>query len=109
MFASFENVLGKSIYRQLYPDWTSIEARAVHRVCRDGGLSVWSPTRADKTVGFVAIGFGDEADGEPGVAEIEMLAAHPRHQRQGIGDELVAVAVDRCARQALARGGRDGR
>ena len=35
VFASFEKVLGKEIYRLIYPDWLASQAHAVAQVCRD--------------------------------------------------------------------------
>ncbi|MGK5114090.1 MULTISPECIES: GNAT family N-acetyltransferase [unclassified Geodermatophilus] len=94
VFASFEAVLGAAVYRHLYPDWTTSQARAVEQVCRDGALLVRvAVDEADRPIGFVAVALHDETHDEPCSGEIEMVAVDPAQQRRGTGAALVEHAL----------------
>ena len=84
VFASFETVLGEDIYRRIYPDWLSSQARDVTKVCTEHAPTTWVATVGDEPVGFVALVLND-ADRS---SEIEMLAVDPAHQRKGIAERL---------------------
>lgn len=90
VFRSFRQVLGDEIYRRVYPDWITSQARAVEAVCRDLSARVWVAEVDTDLGGFVAVVFGDDAS----VGEIDMLAVDPDHQRRGIGSALTSVAAD---------------
>jgi GNAT superfamily N-acetyltransferase len=91
VFASFEKVLGTEIYRRIYPDWLTSQARDVAQACRDHAATTWVSVAGDEPTGFVVVVLKPaEASGE-----IEMLAVDPAHQRQGIADALITFAVDR--------------
>ncbi|WP_433719902.1 GNAT family N-acetyltransferase [Actinoplanes sp. CA-051413] len=92
VFASFETVLGEDIYRRIYPDWLSSQARDVTKVCTEHGPTTWVATVGDEPVGFVALVVND-ADRS---SEIEMLAVDPVHQRKGIADALISYAVEQA-------------
>jgi GNAT superfamily N-acetyltransferase len=92
VFASFEKVLGGDIYRRIYPDWLSSQARDVTQVCRDHAETTWVAVSAGEPVGFVAVVLDREG---PGSAEIEMIAVDPAQQRRGIASSLVTLAVER--------------
>jgi ribosomal protein S18 acetylase RimI-like enzyme len=87
VFESFRAVLGGPIYRALFPDWETTQAKAVEEVCRDDATAVWVADRRHRAVGFVAV--------RPADGEIHMLAVDPEHQRQGIGGALTDYAVER--------------
>jgi GNAT superfamily N-acetyltransferase len=93
VFESFEKVLGKTIYERIYPDWLSIQARAVERVCTDETYSVWVAEDDGRPVGFVAIVFHNEFHPEPCSGEIDMLAVDPEYQRRGVADALISFAL----------------
>jgi ribosomal protein S18 acetylase RimI-like enzyme len=95
VFESFAAVLGESIYRRIYPDWESSQARAVEDVCTGGSYRVWVADKDGKPVGFVAIIVHDESHPEPGSGVIEMIAVDPDQQRQGIADALITFALER--------------
>ncbi len=90
VFASFEQVLGAAIYHRLYPDWLTMQARAVESVCRDQDARVWVAQIGAGLAGFVAVGFHDD----PTVGEIQMIVVDPRHQGNGVGGALTSFALD---------------
>ncbi|GAA3335135.1 GNAT family N-acetyltransferase [Amorphoplanes nipponensis] len=98
VFASFEQVLGGEIYRRLFPDWTSSQARDVARVCREHAATTWVAVAGAEPVGFVVA----VLDPASGGGELEMIAVDPAHQRRGIATDLIAFAVDQL-RAAGAR------
>ena len=91
VFASFEQVLGPTIYQRLYPEWTSSQARAVEAVCTDPTITTWVAEAAGRVVGFIAY----KTDASTREGEVEMLAVAPAHQNQGLGTRLNAFALDR--------------
>ena len=93
VFDSMRGALGEAVYRQLYPDWRGMQARAVEQVCR-AATEAWVADVEGRPVGFVAVVHHDEAHDEPCSGEIEMIAVDPDHQRRGVGDQLIAHAVD---------------
>ena len=94
VFDSFRTVLGEDIYLHLYPEWSSMQAAAVERVCRDEAMQTWVADHDGRVVGFVAV-VHDRQEDEPNSSEIEMIAVDPEHQRRGIAADLLAYAVDR--------------
>lgn len=94
VFDSFRTVLGEDIYLRLYPEWSSMQAAAVERVCRDEAMHTWVADRDGRVVGFVAV-VHDRQEDEPKSSEIEMIAVDPQHQRRGIAADLITYAVER--------------
>ncbi len=90
VFASFENVLGSTVYQRLYPDWLTSQAEGVEAVCRDEKATVWVADVDGRPVGFAAVYLDSDAHS----GEIEMLAVDPANQRRGIGAALTEVAVE---------------
>ena len=95
VFASFAEVLGQGIYRRIYPDWRTAQARAVEQTCRDHLGSAWVAVDGGTPVGFAVVVWHDEPDTGVRSGEIEMIAVDPSHQRRGIASELIRVAVER--------------
>lgn len=91
--ASFEGVLGREIYRRVYPDWLTSQAQAVRDSCADERAEVWVATVGEQPVGYVAL----IIDSDRRAAVIDMLAVDPNHQGQGVGTALVEHAVARAA------------
>ena len=91
VFASFEVELGPEVYRLLYPDWRSAQARAVEAACRVPENDVWVAVVDARPVGFVAVRYVDEDAARAG--EIEMIAVDPAHQRAGVGTSLLERAI----------------
>jgi GNAT superfamily N-acetyltransferase len=98
VFASFETVLGREIYRRIFPDWLASQADGVAKVCREHLATTWVAVTNNEPVGFVAV----VLDHNTRSGEIEMLAVDPPHQRRGIATSLIAYSVDRM-RAAGAR------
>jgi ribosomal protein S18 acetylase RimI-like enzyme len=93
-------VLGDAVYLHLYPDWQSIQARAVEQVCREAA-GTWVADVGGTPVGFVAVVHHGPADDEPYSGEIEMIAVDPQHQRRGVGKQLIDHALDQMRRAGL--------
>jgi ribosomal protein S18 acetylase RimI-like enzyme len=91
VFAALEVELGHEVYHLMFPDWRSMQAGAVEAVCRAPENEVWVAEVDARPVGFVAVGYLDEA--ATWVGEIYMLAVDPDHQRAGVGAALVRRAV----------------
>jgi ribosomal protein S18 acetylase RimI-like enzyme len=91
VFASFERVLGTTIYRRLYPEWTSSQAKTVEDVCTDPAVTTWVAEADGQVVGFIAY----KTDARTREGEVELLAVAPAYQNRGIGTRLNAFALDR--------------
>jgi GNAT superfamily N-acetyltransferase len=91
VFASFRTVLGEEIYRRVYPDWRSSQAREVAGLCRGYLDTTWVAEVGGRPVGFIVVIFDREARS----ADIETLAVDPDHQRRGIATALMEFAFDR--------------
>ncbi|GAB3199539.1 GNAT family N-acetyltransferase [Geodermatophilus arenarius] len=101
VFASFEAVLGRAVYRHLYPDWRASQAAAVARVLRAAGMRVRVAVDDGRPVGFVAVVVHDGTHDEPDGGEVEMLAVDPVVQRRGIGRALLDDGVDQLRRAGV--------
>ncbi len=89
VFASFEQVLGPDVYRLVYPDWRTSQAATVTKVCR--GEHVFVAELGASLAGFVAVVMRDD---HPRMAEIDMIAVNPEHQRGGVASALIAFVED---------------
>ena len=94
VFASFAQVLGRSIYERIYPDWRPAQAEAVTRTCRELTDTTWVAVENGQPVGFVAVVHHDAPHPEAGSAEIEMIAVDPDFQRRGTATALIGTALD---------------
>jgi ribosomal protein S18 acetylase RimI-like enzyme len=92
VFAGVEAELGSVVYRMLFPDWRSAQAREVEAVCRSPGQEVWVAVEAGRPVGFVAVRSVEEDAAR--ADEIDMVAVDPRCQRAGVGAALVRHALE---------------
>ncbi|MCK9903162.1 GNAT family acetyltransferase [Parafrankia colletiae] len=109
VFASVEQVLGRAVFLQVYPDWLMSHAEFVRGVCLGGKARVWVADVDGHPVGFVAV----IIDLESSSGEIEIIGVDPRHQRKGIGNALMTQAVDHirrsgCGVAVVATGGDPG-
>lgn len=98
VFDSFEQVLGSSIYRMIWPDWQAGQREAVETVCKDGETVVWVAEVDGAAVGFVAYGMNDKDK----TGDVQLLAVHPDHQNLGIGTELNAFALNKMKESGMA-------
>jgi len=73
VFDSFEQILGSTIYRSVWPDWKAGQREAIETVCRDGEKTVWVAEVGGIAVGFVIY----ELNAKDRTGEVLLLAAHP--------------------------------
>lgn len=95
VFASFEQVLGPTIYRRIYPDWKALQRAAIQRSVLEAGVDAWVVDSGGRPAGFMTLALHGEDYGEPMSGEIEMIAVDPNFQRRGIARALIAHAVRR--------------
>jgi GNAT superfamily N-acetyltransferase len=93
VFESMRAVLGDTVFGRIYPDWRALQARGVEQVCRSA-TETWVADVDGRPVGFAAVVHHDQTYDEPCSGEIEMVAVDPDHQRRGVGDGLIAHALD---------------
>jgi GNAT superfamily N-acetyltransferase len=89
VFSSFSKVLGERIYGLIYPDWQKSQRSAVEKVCRAGlnsdvQTTVWVAEIEGSIAGFAVcqLDYGSLS------GDLDMLAVHPAHQRQGVATGL---------------------
>ncbi|MCV2488161.1 GNAT family N-acetyltransferase [Geodermatophilus sp. YIM 151500] len=99
VFASFEAQLGPTVYRMLFPDWRSAQARAVETTCRAPDHDVWVADADGRPVGFVAVTEIEEDAARAG--EIVMTAVDPAVQGAGVGTALLDHAVGEISARGL--------
>lgn len=88
VFASFEALMGRDLYRRVHPDWRDDQAASVRQALADN--ETWVADLDGRVAGFVNVVF-DEA-GRSG--EIYMIAVDPAAQRGGIGSSLTERALE---------------
>lgn len=103
VFESFMRVMGPDIFPRIYPDWQAAQAKAVADACRNEAHQAWVAEAGDgraaagsagRPVGFAVVAIHDS----PRSGEVSMIAVDPGYQRQGIGQALLAFAVDQITR-----------
>jgi len=99
VFESMCRVLGPEIFRRVYPDWSTGQARAVESVCRAESNRVWVAEEDGRPVGFVAVVLHDQDGLRSG--EIDMVAVDPECQCRGIGLRLVSLAVEEISKLGI--------
>jgi GNAT superfamily N-acetyltransferase len=97
VFASFERVLGTTIYERIYPEWTATQAATVTAVCTDPAVTTWVAEADGQVVGFIAY----KSDASTRAGEVELLAVAPAYQNRGIGTRLNAFALDRLRERGM--------
>lgn len=105
VFASFEQVLGREVYRRLYPDWRRHQSGAVRETLSGDRATCWVADSGGCPVGFVAVVLTRESDGpESDCGEIEMIAVDPAHQRRGVAAALLDRGIEhiRASGRSLA-------
>lgn len=92
VFSSFEQMLGRTIYTLIWPDWKAGQRDAVEAVCRNHDKTTVLVAELDgRAVGFLAY----ERNVQDKVGDVVLLAVHPDYQNLGIGTELNNVALDK--------------
>jgi ribosomal protein S18 acetylase RimI-like enzyme len=98
VFASFQQVLGSTIYSQVYPDWRTSQATVVASMCRDTEKYIgWVAERDQSVTGFILY----ELNMHDKVGEVQLLAVHPAHQRLGIATLLNNLALEQMKAQGM--------
>lgn len=99
VFASLEAELGPEVFRMLYQDWRSAQARDVEAVCTAPDSDVWVAVIDGRPVGFVAVCYVEEGGARAG--EISMIAVDPGYQGAGLGASLMQRAVAEIEAQGV--------
>ncbi len=90
VFQSFQQVLGPTIYGQLYPDWQTSQKEDVTAVCQNVAKYTTLVAETEgRVVGFLAY----ELNQTEQTGEVYMLAVHPDYQKRGIGTTLNMLAL----------------
>lgn len=97
VFESFQQILGPTIYRSIWPDWQAGQREAVETVCRDAETNVWVAEVDGAAVGFVAY----ELNAQDRTGEVLLLAVHPGYQNLGIGTDLNNYALARMKESGM--------
>ncbi|GLV58663.1 GNAT family N-acetyltransferase [Dictyobacter sp. S3.2.2.5] len=97
VFDSFQQVLGKSIYALVYPDWKKQQQEVVEKYCRDGRTTVYVADVDGCVAGFITYTINDEDK----TGEVDLLAVHPEYQNRGIGTELNTFVFDRMKERGI--------
>ena len=89
VFASMRAIYGDDLFTRLRPDWEPGQAAAIEAWIADADSHGWVGELNGVVVGFIAT----TVDGATGMGSVEMVAVHPDHQRQGLGDGLLEAAL----------------
>ena len=99
VFHSFEQVLGRNIYKLIWPNWREQQAEGVASVCKDREKFTVLVADVDGVVaGFIAY----ELKLEEKKGEVYLLAVHPDYQNRGVGTALNNAALDKMRESGIA-------
>jgi GNAT superfamily N-acetyltransferase len=90
VFASFERVMGPTVYRHVYPDWTASQRAAVLQLCTSDKMQAWVAEHDGTVAGFIVW----DLNHDDLTSEVHLLAVHPDAQRQGVGTALNTFALE---------------
>ena len=100
VFLSFEQVLGRSIFALLYPDWQAGQRAGVEGVCKNmEKYSTWVAEVDGEVAGFIA--YKTDSDEADKTGEVELLAVHPDYQNHGIGTALNEFVLNRMRESGI--------
>jgi ribosomal protein S18 acetylase RimI-like enzyme len=92
VFRSFEQVLGHTIYKLIWPDWETSQREVVESICKDSEkYTVWVAELDGTMVGFIAC----ELHPKDKSGEVQLLAVHPEYQNRGIGTDLNVFVLEK--------------
>lgn len=92
VFRSFEQMLGPTIYRMIWPDWRAGQRKAVETFCRDREhYSVWVAEVGGAPAGLTAC----VVDLKDRTGEVQFLVVDPAYQNRGVGTALSLFALER--------------
>ena len=95
VFTSFAIVLGRDLYKRMFPDWRSHQAESVREALAKN--ETWVSVMDSRIAGFVNVTFdSDEATGE-----MYMIAVDPDFQRQGLASGLTDFALEEMRRRGI--------
>jgi ribosomal protein S18 acetylase RimI-like enzyme len=109
-FQSFEEILGRDIYRLIWPEWQASQRKEVEDICQSslkgGDITTWAAICNGEVTGFLACKLNREAK----LGEVEYLAVDPNYRNHGIGTALNLVALEhmKAAGMNLAQLGTGG-
>jgi GNAT superfamily N-acetyltransferase len=98
VYNSFRQVLGKTIFLHLFPDWRATQTTTIEKYCstRDN-TTVWIAEMAGQVVGFVVY----IVDHQEKTGEVYLLAVHPDYQNRGIGTQLNRFALGKLKESGM--------
>ena len=92
VFESFENIMGTTVFRIIYPDWKKTQREEMERVCRETDkFDTYVAEVEGRVAGFTTL----ELNHEVKKGEIYFLAVHPDSQNQGVGTALNHFAIQK--------------
>jgi len=91
VFASMRKVVGPALAERLMPDWRRDQEKGVRQICGDGDKFVaLVAVIQEEVAGFLAYTLKEEEK----QGETYLLAVHPGHQNQRVGEALNRAAID---------------
>lgn len=98
VFVSFEQVLGSTIYKLIWPDWNTSQKEVVETICGDTEkYTTWVAELDGTVVGFLTYELNDETKN----GEVMLLAVHPEYQNRDIGTELNVFALEKMKESGM--------
>jgi GNAT superfamily N-acetyltransferase len=91
VFDSLRAVLHPEAYREMIPDWRSVQEKTVADALAMPEMHVWVADEDGVTAGFVAARLSSD---DASMGEIYLLAVDPDYQCRGIGTALIEHALD---------------
>lgn len=88
---SMRRTFGDPIHLRLYPDWERNQADTVRASCTSDTTDVFVAVADGRPIGFVAVALNAYWEG---MGEVSIIAVDPDHQRRGLGQRLITVALD---------------
>ncbi|HEY3378458.1 MAG TPA: GNAT family N-acetyltransferase [Armatimonadota bacterium] len=90
IFASFQQILGASLFAIVFPDFRAEQWRGIEAGCRgEHGASAWVAEQDGVVVGFILL----KLHGDTKIGEINYNAVHPEYQNSGIGTMMYEFAL----------------
>jgi GNAT superfamily N-acetyltransferase len=97
VFDTWQEIMGPAIFSHLYPDWKAMQQKVVEDFCRpQANRTVWVAEAGDEVEGGEVAGFLVlDLNQEEKKGDVQLLAVHPDHQRQGIAAALNQIALEK--------------
>lgn len=92
VFTSFRNLLGRDMYKKVYPDWRADKENQMRSAARPGSpVHIISAEAEHRVVGFASFVLDDKTQ----IGEIGNNAVDPDYQNRGIAGMLYAEVLNR--------------